>query len=1011
MHSFRRAAQMGAALVAMPAGFWFLLNSKLCFPGRIWRPSVRAGLLAVTVLLGVGATVTGWRVQLSSTATAAPGSVITVNSLYDNAAAGDGFFSPLAADLTFVVVNTNDSGAGSLREAIEGANANSGNDTITFSVSGTITITSTLPYVVSGMGTLTIDGSGQSITISRNNSVQAMVVNGGATLALLNLTISNNIGEDTFPGVSAPYSGGGVFNAGTLTISNSTFTGNNAIFSGGGVDNFHGTLTISNSTFFGNSAMYGGGVGSSGGTVTISNSTFSTNSALGASGGGGVEDTNGNLTITNSTFSDNAGIGAGGVKHDNGTVTITNSTFSGNVGIGAGGVKNISGTTILRNTIVANNPGGNCGGTITDGGNNLRWPSSDSSCVGGFGDPKLAALANNGGLTQTMELQSASAAIDAGYPFFTPPPDYDQRGLGYPRVLNGRIDIGAYEFNLCENEADGTSCNDGNTCTPTDTCQSGKCIGSNPAADGASCNDGNACTQTDTCQGGTCTGSNPLACTVSDQCHVVGTCNPANGLCSNPPAPAGTSCNATAGQCRGIDACNGSGTCVDYGFAQNGSSCNDGNACTQFDECESGKCEGSNPVVCAALDQCHEAGCDPATGTCVNPAKANGTLCIDGNNCTQNDVCTGGTCSGTSPADQACDTGQLGICAAGTNQCQNEGIVCVQNQQPQAETCNGVDDNCDGQVDENIPSQPTSCGVGACARSGETSCVDGQFIDSCTPGAPSADVCNGIDDDCDGQVDENIPSQPTQCGSGDCAGTGVLTCVNGQLVDSCTPKPNGTSCSDGNACTANDTCNTGQCASGPPPNCDDGNFCTTDSCDSSNGCVHAPICTNPVQTAFVIGDRNAVVGNRVMFWGAQWANNNSLSGGSAPSAFVGFANSTASPNCGGSWMSNPGNSSKPPASVPQYIIVLVSSSITKSGSVISGNIPKMVVVKTAGYDSKPGHPGTGQVVAVVCDVGQAASLMDGPPQPPQTQAPTSQFQWVAQWVITNALPSFWRFSL
>ncbi|HEY5838462.1 MAG TPA: right-handed parallel beta-helix repeat-containing protein [Pyrinomonadaceae bacterium] len=974
-HSFRRTAQMGAALVAIPAGLWFPLNSKLRFPG-ILRPSVRAWLLALTVLLGVGATVTGWRVQVSRTATTAPGSVISVNSLNNNTAAGDGFFSPLAADMSFVVGNTNDGGAGSLRQAIGAANANPGNDTITFSVSGTIMVTSTLPQIVSGMGTLTIDGSGQSITISRNNSVQVMVVNGGANLALLNLTISNSIG-DTFPGVSAPFSGGGVENHGTLTISNSTFSGNNAIFSGGGVDNSHGTLTITNSTFFGNSAMYGGGVWNSGGTVTISNSTFSTNNALGASGGGGVETTNGTLTITNSTFSHNAGIGAGAVKHDNGTVTITNSTFSDNIGVGAGGVRNISGTIILKNSIVANSAGSNCAGAITDGGNNLRWPSSDTSCVGTFGDPKLAALANNGGPTQTMALQSASAAIDAGYPFFTPPPDYDQRGPGYPRVLNGRIDIGAYEFNLCENEANGTSCNDGNSCTPTDTCQSGMCTGSNPSADGTSCNDGNACSQTDTCQGGMCTASNPVVCTASDQCRVAGTCDPANGLCSNPPAPAGTSCNGTAGQCQFQDKCNGSGTCVDQGFWQEDERCNDGNACTRTDECSSGVCRGSNPVICTALDQCHEVGaCDPANGTCANPAKANGSLCVDGNNCTQNDVCTGGSCAGTSAADQACDTGQLGICAAGSNQCQNEGIVCVQNQQPQAETCNGVDDDCDGQVDEGIPSQATSCGVGACARSGERSCVGGQFIDSCTPGAPSADVCNGVDDDCDGQVDEDIPSQPTQCGSGDCAGTGQLTCVNGQLVDSCTPKSNGTSCSDGNACTANDTCNNGQCASGLPPNCDDGNFCTTDSCNSASGCVHAPICTNPVQTRFVIGDRNAVVGNRVMFWGAQWASQNSLTGGKAPAAFKGHAPSTtpAVPSCGGRWQTNTGNNSGRPPNVPAYIIVMVASRITQLGSTISGNVPGMVVVQTdPGYDTNPGHPGTGTVVAVVCQ-GSMAEL-------------------------------------
>jgi hypothetical protein len=52
---------------------------------------------------------------------------------------------------------------------------------------------------------------------------------------------------------------------------------------------------------------------------------------------------------------------------------------------------------------------------------------------------------NNGGPTRTMVLEDGSVAIDAGDPAFAPPPDFDQRGEGFPRVAGGRIDIGAYE--------------------------------------------------------------------------------------------------------------------------------------------------------------------------------------------------------------------------------------------------------------------------------------------------------------------------------------------------------------------------------------------------------------------------------------------------------------------------------------------------------------------------------------------------------------------------------------
>ncbi len=122
-------------------------------------------------------------------------------------------------------------------------------------------------------------------------------------------------------------------------------------------------------------------------------------------------------------------------------------------------------------------------------------------------------------------------------------------------------------------------------------------------------------------------------------------------------------------------------------------------------------------------------------------------------------------------------------------------------------------------------------------------------------------------------------------------------------------------------------------------------------------------------TGFVIGDLNAVVGNHVTFWGAQWAHQNSLSGGPAPASFKGFANSPNPnpPACGGTWQSRTGNSSGPPESIPADIAVIVSSSITKSGSTISGDVAEIVIVHTdPGYVRDPDHPGTGTVVGIVC---------------------------------------------
>jgi hypothetical protein len=121
--------------------------------------------------------------------------------------------------------------------------------------------------------------------------------------------------------------------------------------------------------------------------------------------------------------------------------------------------------------------------------------------------------------------------------------------------------------------------------------------------------------------------------------------------------------------------------------------------------------------------------------------------------------------------------------------------------------------------------------------------------------------------------------------------------------------------------------------------------------------------------SFVIGDGNAAIGTSVTFWGAQWWMANSLSGGLAPAAFKGFANTPeTSPACGTEWSTGPGNSSgPPPGPLPELIEVVVASHITKSGPTISGDTAEVVLVATnPGYAPDPGHAGTGTIVAVVC---------------------------------------------
>ena len=131
----------------------------------------------------------------------------------------------------------------------------------------------------------------------------------------------------------------------------------------------------------------------------------------------------------------------------------------------------------------------------------------------------------------------------------------------------------------------------------------------------------------------------------------------------------------------------------------------------------------------------------------------------------------------------------------------------------------------------------------------------------------------------------------------------------------------------------------------------------------------------PSRGAFVLGDTTAATAGSavVTWWGSKWAKLNELTGGDAPSAFKGFAEtiglptSTPPTSCGSAWQTSGGNSSSPPSSVPPYMGVVVAGGVTKSGSTISGNSVHIVIVKVdPGYGPAPGHAGTGTIVATFC---------------------------------------------
>jgi uncharacterized repeat protein (TIGR01451 family) len=271
---------------------------------------------------------------------------------------------------TFTVTNTNDSGAGSLRQAILDANAAPGPDIVDFAsgVTGTITLT-TGELLITGDLTITGPGAGQ-LTISGGGASRVFSVDPGVTVTISALTVANG----------SECCGGGIFNGGTLTVSNSTVSGNTAA-GGGGIHNT-GTLTISNSTVSGNAAAgiisVGGGILNDSGTLTISSSTISSNTA---DFGAGIFN-DGTLTVSSSTLSSNsAEVDGGGIYNNSGTVTVSASTFSANTtGCCGGGIFNNSGAVTVSSSTFSSNTVSSAGGGINNfGGGTLAVTSSTFS--------------------------------------------------------------------------------------------------------------------------------------------------------------------------------------------------------------------------------------------------------------------------------------------------------------------------------------------------------------------------------------------------------------------------------------------------------------------------------------------------------------------------------------------------------------------------------------------------------------------------------------------------------
>ncbi len=373
---------------------------------------------------------------------------------------------------------------------------------------------------------------------------------------------------------------------------------------------------------------------------------------------------------------------------------------------------------------------------------------------------------------------------------------------------------------------------------------------------GALCDDGDLCTVDDVCVDGACVGA-PRDCSAFDDTCTEGACDPVTGECYAASANDGTTCD-DGNPCTDDDFCS-NGVCAGYAAdcsdldtecttgvcnpatgaceavaSNEGGACSDENLCTIADACSSGLCVGE-PVDCSSLDDaCLVGVCDPADGMCYATPANEGGICDDGNGCTVNDQCTDGVCSGEpldcSHLDDGCN---LGVCVGTSG-------VCVAEPAADGAACN----------DGDLCTDNDTCSNGVCAGTAvDCSALDDLcLVGVCVP-ATGQCAAEPVSDDtpCD---DSDLCTTDDACVNGACVGD-AIDCThlddmcNQGVCDpasgSCMTEPafEGLGCDDADACTEFDVCSNGVCA-GEAVDCsylDDA--CVVGACIGSTGLCEA----------------------------------------------------------------------------------------------------------------------------------------------------------------------------
>ena len=666
------------------------------------------------------------------------------------------------------------------------------------------------------------------------------------------------IRRNLFIGNRALYSGGGIEGHSTLSISDNLFYGNSTDLYGGAMEVYQVTAQITNNTIFGNSATgtnvpngyyfgaYGGGVEvstlntQSPPQVSVTNNLILKNTVTSVGIGGnlhsdrtwpiiGNSDFIGGLKLPSTTSNIEGDFTDATVVGQNGNVSVdplfVNAPLFGDATVAAGStttviVRDVSRYS-LNQMLEYNNDGvARTISAINTSSRTITFTPALPAASAAF--KMLAGWGNSSNVTEDFHLQAGSPAIDAGTNNGVSQFDLD----GQPRTQDGNgdsvavTDLGAYEFLVPDSDGDGVP--NAQDCAPTVAFVQAPPGEIGPTVRGAgsattnyswlripqvnaynvyrgTITSGAAFTYNQTCF----ETASPDRATVDTGMPAVGTAffyfvSGVNSCSSGREGPLGFSNPGAVGSPAARpnpNPCAVSSADTDGdGLANVDDNCPTVANPTQTDTAHDGVGDACDNCATANPDQADADG--NGVGDHCQDSDGDGSFAdVDCND--SNAAIHPGAVETCNNIDDNCN-GQvdeaLGTSTCGVGGCQRTVNNCVAGQPqtctpgaPTAEVCNNIDDDCDGQIDDGIAD--LTCGTGACQRTA-VACVAG-VPQTCTPGTPSAEVCNNIDDDCDGLIDDGIP--PLTCGTGACLRT-APACVGGQ-PGVCTPgAPTGELC-------------------------------------------------------------------------------------------------------------------------------------------------------------------------------------------------------------------------